>query len=261
MKKNADADDKSSKIAFPIESSLPTGAAKKAVEELGRRIANEEYPQREAIPMEAQLAESLGVSRATVRDAVKVLTGKGMLRTARRYGTRVRPIEDWNLLDADVISWHEPTHERLGQMFVETTELRCIIEPAAAALAASRATAEQIEIIVNAANDLHPNQGELLDTFAADRLFHTTILDATGNLMMRQLRPIITSILKISYDFGVQVANGSDVSRERHVLVAEAIRDRDSEAARKEMETMLDLNRARAAEYWHDRADTSSELA
>ena len=61
------------------------------------------------MPTEPELAAALGVSRATVRDAVKVLSGKGLVRTARRYGTRVTPVEAWNLLDGDVIAWHEMT--------------------------------------------------------------------------------------------------------------------------------------------------------
>ena len=88
------------------------------------------------MPTEPELAAALGVSRATVRDAIKVLSGKGLVRTARRYGTRVTPVEDWNLLDGDVIAWHRPDHPRMRRIFAETTELRTIMEPAAAALAA-----------------------------------------------------------------------------------------------------------------------------
>jgi GntR family transcriptional regulator, galactonate operon transcriptional repressor len=147
-------------LSFPTEvaSSLPTGAAKQAVDVLGRRITNDVYPQEAVIPTEEELARSLGVSRATVRDAVKVLSGKGLLRTARRYGTRVRRIEEWNLLDGDVVSWHDPSHPRIKRIFAETTELRTILEPAAAALAASRGTPEQVQTLLDSANAIHPGQ-------------------------------------------------------------------------------------------------------
>ncbi len=62
------------------------------------------------------------------------------MRTARRYGTRVTPLEAWNLLDGDVIAWHATDHPRMRRIFAETTELRAIMEPSAAALAARRAT-------------------------------------------------------------------------------------------------------------------------
>ena len=234
-------------------SSLPTGAAKDALEILGQRIVNDVYPQGATIPVEEELAQSLGVSRATVRDAVKVLSGKGLLRTARRYGTRVRPLEEWHLLDPDVAAWHGPDHPRIGRMFAETTELRCVIEPAAAALAAESAKPEQVRTLLAAAEALRPDEVDIAALFEADRRFHCTILDATDNLMMRQLRGIITTILRISYEFGVQKVDGQPVSREGHVLVAEAVARGDAAGARREMERMLDLNRATAEAYWRDR--------
>lgn len=246
------------KLPIEIGSSLPTGATKKVVELLGRRIVNDTYPQGHLLPMEEELAAMLGVSRATLRDAVKVLSGKGLVQTARRYGTRVRPIEEWSLLDVDVASWHAPDHPRIGQMFAETTELRCIIEPAAAAIAARKATPAQIDVLLAAANAMHPDEGDIQTLFSADCRFHSTILEATGNLMMRQMRPMILSVLRISYEFGVQVVDDKPVSREGHIRVAEAIRDRDGPRARAEMETMLGLNRDTAAVYWERRAAAAS---
>lgn len=239
-------------LTFPFDlgSSLPTGAAKEAVAVLGKRIADDVYRPGEIMPTEPELARSLGVSRATVRDAIKVLSGKGLVRTARRYGTSVRPVEEWNLLDADVAAWHEPTHPRLQQMFAETTELRTIIEPAAAAQAAERATEEQVAVILEAAYAMRPGEDDLASLFAADCRFHATMLDATGNLMMRQLRPIILTMLRISYEYGVLAVDQEPVSREGHIRVAEAIRGRDPVAARAAMEAMLDLNRRTANEYW-----------
>lgn len=233
-------------IPFETDPSLPTGATRVAVETLGHRIASDIYAQGEIMPTELELAASLGVSRATVRDAIKVLSGKGLVRTARRYGTRVRPVEEWNLLDADVAGWHEPTHPRLSLMFAETTELRCIIEPEAAALAAERATDEQRQIIREAANAIHPGQDDLQALFDADCRFHATLLEATGNLMMRQMRRIILAMLRISYEYGVLAIDGELVTRKGHILVAEAIADSNPAAARKAMAEMLEKNRQTA---------------
>jgi GntR family transcriptional regulator, galactonate operon transcriptional repressor len=239
-------------LSFPTEvvSSLPTGAAKQAVDVLGRRITNDVYPQDAVIPTEEELARSLGVSRATVRDAVKVLSGKGLLRTARRYGTRVRRIEEWNLLDGDVVSWHDPAHPRIKRIFAETTELRTILEPAAAALAASRGTSEQVQTLLDAANAIHPGQVDVERLFAADCQFHVTLLDMTQNTVMRQMRQIILTMLRVSYQFGVVNPQNDQVSREGHLAVAEAIAARDSEAARKAMSAMLELNRSITDKSW-----------
>ncbi|SFC38064.1 DNA-binding transcriptional regulator, FadR family [Devosia psychrophila] len=222
---------------------LPKGAAKQAVDILGRRIANDAYLPGQIMPTESELADSLGVSRATIRDAIKVLSGKGMVRTARRYGTRVRPIDEWNLLDADVVTWHEHGHPRLATMFAETTELRIILEPAAAELAAQRATAAQVETILEAALALHPEQNDVQAIFVADCRFHATILDATCNGMMRQMRPLIITMLRVSYEFGVLQRVTEPVSKDGHIRVAQAIRAGNGPLARQEMARMLELNR------------------
>ena len=238
------AENKASLLMAPVfGDALPTGTTKIAVDTIGRRIANDVYLPGQIMPTEPELAQSLGVSRATIRDAIKVLSGKGLVRTARRYGTRVRPIEEWNLLDADVISWHEHVHPRLARIFSETTELRLILEPAAAGLAAQRATPTQIDTIVGAAAALHPEQDDVQTMFAADCRFHTTILDATGNGMLRQMRPLIITMLSISYEYGVLQQASEPVSREGHIRVAEAIQQRDGKLASEEMARMLELNR------------------
>lgn len=226
-----------------VASPLPTGAAKRAVDEIGRWIANDRFKPDRPIPKEDELAAALGVSRATVRDAIKVLSGKGLVRTLRRYGTRVLPVDDWNLLDGDVIAWHDRDHPRMRRIFAETTEIRRIIEPAAAALAAERATEAQIETIADAAQAIHPEDGDISKLFAADQRFHITILESTQNQVMRQFRQMITAMLLVSYEVGVSQPKATPVWRHGHVAVAEAIARRDPDSARASMSKMLERNR------------------
>jgi GntR family transcriptional regulator, galactonate operon transcriptional repressor len=235
-------------LSVPMEfmASLPNGHARRTVDKIGRWIANDTFSPDTAMPTEPELAESLRVSRATVRDAIKVLSGKGLVRTARRYGTRVLPVEDWNLLDGDVVAWHRRDHPRMRRIFAETTELRTIMEPAAAALAAERATEAQIRTILDAAHAIHPEEGDVQALFDADCRFHVTILEATRNQVMRQLRQIIITMLRVSYDFGVSKPENDPVTRQGHVSVAEAIARRDSNVARECMATMLERNRGLA---------------
>ncbi|MBO9589810.1 FadR/GntR family transcriptional regulator [Devosia sp.] len=234
-------------VPLSLGEALPTGAAKVAVDTLGRRIANDIYLPGQVMPTEPELADSLGVSRATIRDAIKVLSGKGLVRTARRYGTRVRPVEEWNLLDADVVTWHDHGHQRLVTMFAETTELRIIIEPAAAELAASRASKDQVESIKQAAHALEASGANKQAMFAADCRFHITILDATGNGMMRQLRPLIVTMLRLSYEIGLDQRATEVVSQDGHSRVAAAISKGQGALARNEMFKMLQLNRRDAS--------------
>ena len=225
-----------------LKPALPMGVARQAVATLGRWIVNDRFTPDVAMPTEAALARELGVSRATVRDAVKVLSGKGLVRTARRYGTRVTPVDDWNLLDGDVIGWHGHDHPRIGRIFAETTELRAIVEPAAAELAARRATDEQRKRIRDAAYAMQPETGDLQSLFAADCRFHVTILEATGNRVMRQMRQIILTMLRVSYEYGVMRPEHDPVTREGHIRVAEAIFRHDGPAARDAMAAMLRRN-------------------
>ena len=222
-----------------IRSSLPTGTTREIVETLGRRIANGFYAVGEVIPKEDQLAASLGVSRTTVRDAIKVLSGKSLVRTARRYGTRVQPVDDWNLLDPDVLAWHEPAHPRFQAIFVEAMELRRMIEPEAAALAAVRASPAQRRAILEAAEAFAQARGEVALLFAADCRFHTAVIAATGNLMMRQLSPTIVAMIQVAYDHGeTRIRYGANLGVP-HVAAALAIRDGDADVARRRMSAML----------------------
>lgn len=221
---------------------LPTGAVKTAVNRLGRMIAHGDFPIGATIPMEAELVEMLGVSRTVVREAIKVLSGKGMLRTARRYGTRVLPFDRWNLLDPDVISWHDPNSPAAARIFKESTQLRFIVEPEAAALAALHATPEQRQVILRAAEHIRPEPFGDEGMIAADYTFHATILDGTGNILLRQLQGLILALLQFSYPTGKRAVPDEKVSLQKHISVAEAIAAGDPDAARKRMRGMLEQN-------------------
>lgn len=235
---------------FEVASPLPKGFARETLDTLGRWIANDRFPPGSVIPTEPQLVEALGVSRTTVRDAIKVLSGKGMVRTARRYGTRVTQVDEWNLLDADVVAWHDADHPRMRRIFAETTEVRTIIEPAAAELAAHRATDGQRATILNAARTMHPETGNVTALFHADCTFHVTILEATRNQVMKQLRQLILTTLRVSYEYGVMRPEHDPVSRAGHLKVAEAIAGHDGPAAREAMASMLGRNARIAQAYW-----------
>lgn len=237
---------------FDVASSLPKGYARETVDTLGRWIVNDRFPPDVVIPTEPQLVVALGVSRTTVRDAIKVLSGKGLVRTARRYGTRVTPVDEWNLLDGDVVAWHRPDHPRMLRIFAETTEVRTILEPAAAELAAQRATDAQRKIILDSARTMHPETGDVAALFHADCAFHVTILEATHNQVMQQMRQLILTTLRVSYEYGVKRHEHDPVSRTGHIKVAEAIANHDGPAAREAMATMLGHNAQMAQTYWRD---------
>ena len=113
-----------SKRASAASGTRRSGLLDHAVEEIGIRITGGDHPPEAALPVESELAAQLGVGRNVVREAVKVLAGKGLLRTGPRVGTRVRPRWDWNLLDPDVISWTARSASTFEPMLREPTEVR-----------------------------------------------------------------------------------------------------------------------------------------
>ncbi len=112
----------------------------KVAHALSERIVRGELAPGSLLPSEAELSRRLGVSRTALREAIKLMAAKGLLESKRKTGTRVRPRSEWNLLDPDVLAWQLaalPSARFAGQLF----ELRLLVEPAAAALAATRRSA------------------------------------------------------------------------------------------------------------------------
>src|SRR5258707_1526950 len=73
------------------------------VHAIGRRIVSGDLRPGDLLPSEPEL----GASRTVVREVVKVLSAKGLVESRPKTGTRVRPRETWNLLDPDVLAWHQ----------------------------------------------------------------------------------------------------------------------------------------------------------
>src|SRR6266511_2077717 len=115
------------------------------VHEIGVRILRGELKPGDALP-DNGLVDEPAVSRTVVREAVKVLAAKRLVESKPKTGTRVRPRRDWNLLDPDVLAWQ--LEAGLDRRFLEDAlELRRLIEPQAARLAAERATEDQVAVL------------------------------------------------------------------------------------------------------------------
>lgn len=220
---------------------LPTGAVKDTVERLGHKIALGDFPVGGVLPKEDELVASLRVSRTVIREAIKVLCGKGLIRTARRYGSRVCPFTDWNLLDPDVVRWHTPECPMTARIYAETDQLRSIIEPEAAALAAENGSRNQHARILQAARNIHSDYGEDA-MIGAVFAFHSTILQATGNLMLTHFQNLIHAVLVSSHGQEGARTRADTVSRELHVAVAQAIRAQQPDEARQRMRDLIGLH-------------------
>ncbi|QJU55220.1 FCD domain-containing protein [Herbiconiux sp. KACC 21604] len=206
---------------------------------LGSRIAAGAFAPGETLPPEPALCESLGVSRGALREAVKALVAKGMLELRPRTGTRVLPREHWNLLDPEVLSWSSD-HDREG-LIRHLIELRGLIEPGAAALAATRADAEAARRLAEtaAAMGAAADRGDADGFTEADVAFHRVLLRSTGNPLLASLNGSLSIALHTSFETTSSVRGAADDTLPLHRAVAEAVAAGDAEAARSAMDDII----------------------
>ena len=214
---------------------------RRVVEALGQAIVTGTWDAAGAFPIEAELCARFGVSRSVVREAVKMLTAKGLLSARPRRGTVVEPEPHWNLLDPDVLRWllqRAPSPELLA----EFTQMRLGIEPQAAAQAALAVRGGQAEVLqpIRAALARMQAAGAGADDpLASDIAFHVAILHASGNRFLVQLRELVDTALRISIRLtnarkGVSLASVDD-----HARVLRAIEAADAPAAAAAMRELL----------------------
>ena len=120
--------------------------------DIGVRIVSGRIPPGRVLNGEIEASERLNVSRTAYREAVRILAAKGLIESRPKLGTRVSEPRHWHLLDPDVISWifsSTPDERLMSALF----ELRTVVEPAAAALAAQRRTAEHLRVMRQATEE------------------------------------------------------------------------------------------------------------
>ena len=166
---------------------------------IGREVVTGHYDGR-AFPTEAELAREHSVSRSVTREAVKMLTAKGLLTARPRKGTTVQPSSSWNLFDPDVLRWLLERKFSLD-LLRQFSELRLAIEPAAAALAAASADVAGIAAIRSGYARMEAAERGDDDSLEADIAFHIAIMEATGNPFYIQLREVVETALRTSIRF------------------------------------------------------------
>ncbi len=202
---------------------------------IGIEIMAGTYRSGQRLPHETELLAQFGVSRTVLREAIKTLAAKGLVAARARTGTVVTPPEQWNMFDADVLSWK--TAQGMDQTFHgDLTEIRLALESRAAALAA-RHRGEGDLVEMRAAIDLMRNATGSRRQFAeADLAFHQAIAKASGNVLLRSVSGVIETALVASFtmsspihDMALHELNVS--SHERIVDAIEARSEEDAAAA------------------------------
>jgi DNA-binding FadR family transcriptional regulator len=205
---------------------------------LGAEIIAGVYPPGSRLPNESALLERFKVSRPTLREAFRVLAAKGLIISRQKVGTSVRPKSDWNMLDPDFLAWH--LGAALSEDFVaDLFELRQMVEPEAAYLAAQNHEPEALERIRAAYIDMERWKIGRGDLTSADLRFHQSILDATGNLFIGALGGLIHTALVGTFKLGWSNVGIKDDRLQQHRAVLHAIEAGAPETARECMATLL----------------------
>ena len=207
---------------------------------LGVAILTGEYAVGDVLNGEVAFSEALGVSRTAYREAIQVLTAKGLVESRPKTGTRVLPRDRWNLLDPDVLAWAfsgEPDIQFIRGLF----ELRAIVEPAAAALAAQRRDDGDLNVMEETLGAMAQHTLASEAGRAADRDFHTAILRATRNDALIVLSSSIGAAVTWTTQFKQRTLPLPRNPIPDHRCVFEAIAAGDPEAARLAMRSLVDL--------------------
>ncbi len=205
---------------------------------LGQAIAVGEYAPGSKLPTETELAQLFGASRTVLREAVKMLTAKGLVDARPRRGTVVKPEIEWNLADPDILSWL--LHRRgVMPLIQEFADVRMAIEPSAAALAARNAKPEHIAEMKDAIERMRESVLGGADPLMADIDFHVAILKGSENRFFWSLRFMVSVALRFSIRLTDPPQQDKHGNVEDHNRILLAIEAGDAPLAERRMRNLL----------------------
>jgi DNA-binding FadR family transcriptional regulator len=210
--------------------------------QLGIAIVSGRYAPGEILEGEVVSSEQFSVSRTAYREALRILAAKGLIDARPKVGTRINPRTQWNFLDTDVLEWifeTEPDAHTLNALF----ELRDLVEPAAAALAATRRTSNQLVVLRQALDDMRLHTLATEAGQNADLAFHATLLQATHNPFLISLATSVGAAIHITTMFKQRNQPLRRDPTPDHERVYQAIAKREPARARAAMRGLIRLAR------------------
>lgn len=194
------------------------------------RIEQGEWPPGSKLPPERTLAVELGVGRPTLREAIKVLSGLGVLESRRGSGTYVK--------SAATVPESLPALPQAGVAglsVLDLLEVRKILEPRAAWLAATRASEKQLLEIENARRRLEMHDRDWKMAARFDYEFHAAIFRGANNPVLLHIYEFLTANILGSHENKVRFAPDVQAMRNSHKAIVEAILKRQADAAERAM--------------------------
>lgn len=206
--------------------------------DIGTTIVQGKYNESGRLPSEADLCAEYEVSRTAMREAVKMLSAKGMISSRPKQGIKVEPQSRWNMFDTDVLEWILSSSPSLA-LLKEFTQMRFAIEPQAAALAATNATAQDIALLQRAIERMENAVKGLDDPFESDVAFHSNILQASHNRFFAQMIEFTGTALRVSVRYTNRIKGVTTADVDKHRCILTAIQNRDGDTARQAVEALL----------------------
>lgn len=231
------------RVSPVVQRSLKRNLREQVVDEIGNEIVSGRLKPGDFLPSEDVLLGRYDVSRTVLREALNVLAGKGILDARPKRGTRVRPRHEWSQLDPVVLGWQRGVQPDTAAEDGRDAlmEVRRIVEPGAAALAAQRGTDVDFEAIRDAYAAME-QAGDSAETFMeADLAFHTACLFAAKNDLLAPVAHAIRSEMMAS----LRITNrdpeaNRTIALPLHKAILDAILAHDPEAAAAAMKRHLD---------------------
>jgi len=208
--------------------------------DIGTNIVSGRLRPGHVLESEMEASANLHISRTAYREALRILSAKGLIHSRPRTGTRVSEMSEWHLLDPDVLGWlfsDAPRPEVLHGLF----ELRTIVEPAAAALAAQRRRPEHLERMRHGLDEMRRHSLHRPEGRHADQEFHAGLIAATANPMVISLTNGVTAAVEALTLYKLRLSKMERDPVPDHLRVFQAIRDKDADAARESMEILIRL--------------------
>jgi DNA-binding FadR family transcriptional regulator len=219
--------------------------------ELGIRIVSGTLAPGELLDGEIAASGQFKVSRTAYREAIRILAAKGLVHSRPKIGTQVSQRGDWHLLDPDVLGWmfvSEPDPQLIEDLF----ELRSIVEPNAARLAATRRTDEQLARMQAGLDGMAEHGFATEEGRRADQEFHAALLEASHNDFVISLTSGVATAIALTTAFKQRLLPAPRDALPVHVKVYQAVAARDAEGAQDAMAGLVDRGRADTLEARQD---------
>jgi len=208
---------------------------------LARQILSGSLRPGDRLPTETELGVQLGVSRTALRESIRTLAGKGLLESRTRSGTSVLPQSMWNHADPELLAWREGL-EPDPQFMQSLIEVRRIIEPSAAALAAERASGRDLGRIEESYDLMCRTPAQNIEqSIGADEAFHLAVLAASHNPFLVNFGAMIGTALRVAFRLTTSISEDYAGTLYLHGDVLEAIRMRRAMEAKAAMEKLLTI--------------------